>query len=220
MATWAIDINTDPCYYRTTDPDMSLGSSLAWTSPWSWMASRVPTNYSSPTYCGPRKQADLQHLSIPHCLHFFLSVCFHSTWTILLLYLSHFSTIYFLIIIRLTCQVPQGARQTHGYLNDSQGVENPNWLVVPVLTEPHKVVLKSFLTSDMDMKSSEFTQFITGLDLVQYFLTMLLSLCFRTPMYILCHYMFEYVICFFILILQMIRVKRFSNSQKRLWTFK
>ena len=50
---------------------------------------------------------------------------------------------------------------------------------------------KGALTSDMEMQSLEFALIVLGLALVQYFLTMLPSLCFRMVMYILCHYMLE-----------------------------
>ena len=39
--------------------------------------------------------------------------------------------------------------------------------------------LKNTLTSDMEMQSLEFALIVLGLALVQYFLTMLPSLCFR-----------------------------------------
>jgi hypothetical protein len=50
---------------------------------------------------------------------------------------------------------------------------------------------KSTLTSDMEMLSLESAPLGFGLALVQYFLTMLPFLCFRTVIYILCHYMLE-----------------------------
>ena len=47
------------------------------------------------------------------------------------------------------------------------------------------------LTSDTEQKDLEFALLGFGLALVQYFLTMLPFLCFRTVIYILCHYMLE-----------------------------
>ena len=44
--------------------------------------------------------------------------------------------------------------------------------------------LKSALTSDMEMQSLEFAQLVFGLALVQYFLSMLPSLCFGMVMYV------------------------------------
>ena len=41
------------------------------------------------------------------------------------------------------------------------------------------------------MQSLEFAQLAFGLVVVQYFLTVLPSLCFGMVMYILCHYMLE-----------------------------
>lgn len=38
------DINTDPCFSRTWDPDMALGNSVTWTSPWTQVA--VHTTYT------------------------------------------------------------------------------------------------------------------------------------------------------------------------------
>ena len=62
-------------------------------------------------------------------------------------------------------------------------------------------VLKSVLTSDLEMQSLEFAQMVFGLALVQYFFTMFSSLHFRKVMYILHHYMLEVYDLFLILIL-------------------
>ena len=47
------------------------------------------------------------------------------------------------------------------------------------------------LTSDMEMQSLEFASLVFGFSLIQYFLTVLSSLCFGAIMYILCHDMLE-----------------------------
>ena len=50
---------------------------------------------------------------------------------------------------------------------------------------------KSILTSDMEVRSSEFAQLVFSLALVQDFLNMIPSLHFGKVTYILCHYMWE-----------------------------
>lgn len=75
--------------------------------------------------------------------------------------------------------------------------------------------LKSVLTSDMEMQSLEFSQLGFGLALVQYFLTMLPSLCFGMVMYIHISYVGS-MWSAFILIVQGIAIKRLHESQKRL----
>lgn len=65
------------------------------------------------------------------------------------------------------------------------------------------------LTSDMGMDSLEFAPLLLGLALVLYFLTLLLFLCLAMLIYIFCATVcWEYVTCFFILVLQEITVKR------------
>ena len=69
--------------------------------------------------------------------------------------------------------------------------------------------LKTPLTSDMGMDSLEFARLLLGLALVLYFLTLLLFLCLAMLIYIFCATVcWEYVTCFFILVLQEITVKR------------
>ena len=51
--------------------------------------------------------------------------------------------------------------------------------------------LKNISTSKMEVQSLEFAQLVFGLALVQYFLTMLPSLCFGVVTYILGHFMLE-----------------------------
>jgi hypothetical protein len=52
-----------------------------------------------------------------------------------------------------------------------------------------------------EMQSLESAQLVFGLALVQYFLTVLSSLCFGMVQYTLCHDMWKYMICSLILIL-------------------
>ena len=51
--------------------------------------------------------------------------------------------------------------------------------------------LKNILSSAIEMHSLVFSQLVFSLDFVQYFLTVLLSLCFQMLLYILCHDMLE-----------------------------
>lgn len=53
------------------------------------------------------------------------------------------------------------------------------------------------LISGMEMECLDFAQLVFGLNLDQYFLTVLFSLCFGRAKYFLYYFMFKYVICFF-----------------------
>ena len=59
--------------------------------------------------------------------------------------------------------------------------------------------LKIISTSDMEIQTLEFAHLVFHLALVQYFLTMLPSLCFGMVMYILCYYTLE--VCDFLILM-------------------
>lgn len=88
-AARATDMNTDPGYCRTRDPNTAFHSLLIQTSPWSRVTSpwsRVASGPPSPVssyHChhGHRWEADLQGLPDPLHLPFFLFVSFHEVVT-------------------------------------------------------------------------------------------------------------------------------------------
>lgn len=104
-------VNRDPGYGRTTDADTALGSTLGQMSLWFQVTSRAP------------------HQPTPHCLYFFRSGFLHCTRTILLLLLTHFSTVYLLSIVALTQLVWEGARWSLGCLPANLGLKGPGWPV-------------------------------------------------------------------------------------------
>lgn len=66
----------------------------------------------------PRLESGFQHHPTPHHLYRFLSAFFYSTCTILLLFLSHFPTsTYLLIILESTCPALQGVRQRDPWMS-------------------------------------------------------------------------------------------------------
>lgn len=60
----------------------------------------------------------------------------------------------------------------------------------------------------------ESTQLDFGPTLVQYFLIMFPSIPFGTIMNILCHYILKYIICFFVLIVQGLKLKDCINLRR------
>lgn len=82
MAAWAIVVKADPGCDRATEADMALGNSTG------------PRHYSGPGW-------QTGHQPTPHYIHVAPSASVHSTQTILLLSVSHFDTIYLLIISTL-----------------------------------------------------------------------------------------------------------------------
>lgn len=98
MATRDIDIHKDPCCGSAVDPDTALGSSLGPDVAMSLGSSAIHP-------CQP----------VPHCLHILCSASLHNIRPTLLLFLSHFSTIYLLIEM-----APKGTRWALGAFQPAQ----------------------------------------------------------------------------------------------------
>ena len=81
--------------------------------------------------------------------------------------------------------------------------------------------VESLLMTDMDMQSLNFVHLSFGLTLVQYFLTMLRSLCFGMVVHILCQCVLE--VCDLLYDFDFYRglqLRDCNVSQKKLWTLK
>lgn len=98
MVTRVIDIHKDLCCGSAVDPDTAVGSSLGPDVAMSLCISAIHS-----------------FQPVPHCLHILCSASLHNIRPTLLLFLSHFSTIYLLIE-----RAPKGTRWALGAFQPPQ----------------------------------------------------------------------------------------------------